>query len=112
VEREDAEFVVTDERRRQFGVVYQDHVDSDAFRDLTPHARCVYYALLPFVGYESRQAWPKVSKLAGITGFSRSTVFRSLRSLQDGGFIHVGKKEFNRYRVVNLYTLLSPVVAS
>ena len=105
---EDSAFSVKDERGGRFGVIYKDHVDTDAFRSLTCADRCVYYALLLFVGHHSGKAWPKVSTLMQLTAFSESTVYRGLRVLKQKGFIDIGKKEFTRARRVNLYTLLSP----
>ena len=101
-------FVVRDARKRRFGVVFMDHIDTDAFRKLTARTRLVYFALLPFVGSESQQAWPKVNKLAGIVGCAPRTVYRALVGLEGAGYIQIGKLEFNKARRVNLYTLLEP----
>lgn len=101
-------FTVRDGRQRGYGVVYLDHIDNDAFRNLDAAARLTYFALLPFVGSATQQAWPKVSKLAAIIGYSERTVYRAIKSLHEARFIAVGKLEFNRARRVNLYTLLEP----
>ena len=103
-------FTVRDGRQRGYGVVYLDHIDRDAFRSLDQAARLVYFALLPFVGSATQQAWPKVSKLAEIVGYSERTVYRAVKALHEARFIAVGKLEFNKARRVNLYTLLEPPV--
>ncbi len=105
---ENSYFGVKDARGVRFGVIYKDHVDTDAFRSLTCADRCVYYALLLFAGQNSAKAWPKVTTLMKLTAFSERTVYRGLRVLQDRGFIEIGKKEFTKTRRVNLYTLLTP----
>ena len=103
------EFQVLDARdTEQFGVVQLKHMDTDAFRSMPASARLVYFAILPFVGRYSREAWPKVSRLEQITGFSRGTVHRALSDLSRKKFIHIGKRQLSPARRINLYTLLDP----
>jgi len=102
------EFSVRDGRKRRYGLVYLDHIDRDSFRALSPAARLVYFALLPFVGSDTQQCWPKLAKLATIVGVSERTAWRSISALEDAGLISIGKLHFNRARRCNLYTLLEP----
>mgnify|MGYP003661958225 CR=1 FL=1 len=99
---------VKDGRKRQFGVVYRNHIDRDDFRALSPSTRLVYFALLTFVGRADQQAWPKVSRLARMVGASERTVWRAVKSLESAGYLTIGKKWYNRARRVNLYTLTDP----
>ena len=101
-------FAVRDGRKSRYGVVFMHHIDTDAFRSLDPAARLVYFTLLPFIGSESQQAWPKVSKLAAITGYCERTVYRAVKALEWKKYLTIGKLEFNKARRVNLYTLLEP----
>lgn len=101
-------FAVRDARRKQYGVVFLEHIDRDVFRAFAPTTRLVYFALLPFVGSESQQCWPKANRIAEIVGCSQRTVYRAVHELAEGGYILIGKKEFTPTRRVNIYTLLDP----
>ena len=100
-------FIVDDGRGTTFGVIHLADVDRSEFRELTPAQRCVYTTLCLFVGRESGKCWPKVSTLMRITGFSRSTVFRALDSLEERHYLHRSKRRF-LHTQVNVYTLTTP----
>ena len=102
------EFEVSDARKTNFGVIHLAHIDTNAFRDLSASARLVYIAILPFAGRYSGHAWPKISRIQEITGFSRATVHRGLRALSRSGYISIGKRQLSLVRRINLYTLLDP----
>ena len=101
-------FQVRDARRKRFGLIFLEHIDRDAFRNFAPLTKLVYFALLPFVGSETQQCWPKASKLAHILGCSERSVYRGVHELEEAGYILIGKQEFTPTRRVNIYTLLDP----
>lgn len=107
-EGQTAAFVVRDGRKSRYGVIYLGHIDTEAFRGLDPCARLTYFALLPFVGANSQKCWPKIKKLAAITGYHIVSVKKAIKALTEAGYIEVGKLEFSKARRVNLYTLLEP----
>lgn len=93
-----------------YGVVRLQDIDSPEFRGLLPSHRCVYFTLLPFLNHQ-REAWPKVDRLARITGLSTRTVLRALRSMEDAGIIGVSKRHLSAARRTNLYVMPEPSFA-
>jgi len=104
-------FRVVDRRRPRFGLFYQQDTDSDPFRSLTPHTRCVYFALLPFSNDDKNGdecCWPRASRLMDVTGFGERTVRRAVAELEKAGFLEISKLHLGSGRRVNLYILSSP----
>ena len=99
-------FAVVDSRKRRFGIVHLDDFDSDRFRSLSPSHRLIYVSLCMFVGRQTGTCYPKISRLARMTGFSRSTIFRALNKLESLEFVERQKLHLSKARRINLYTLL------
>jgi DNA-binding transcriptional regulator YhcF (GntR family) len=54
---------------------------------------------------EQGRAWPSVETLARDTGMSRATIKRSMRKLEDAGFVRRQKRTKAQLQISNLYTL-------
>ena len=72
---------------------------------VSPPACFVAVAVVKHTGAETGLAWPSLSTLAGLTGYSKATVKRAVRELEKGAHfditrLRIGRKNTsNRYRV-------------
>lgn len=69
---------------------------------LTSSAKIVYSALAYFADNNTQKAYPGIEKLSELTGLNRSTVIRSIKTLEEYHFIEIEKND----GVVNKYILL------
>lgn len=65
------------------------------------------FLLLVIANYADEQgrAWPSVETLARDTGMSRATVKRSMKKLEEAGYVRRHKRLKGHLQTSNLYTL-------
>ena len=91
--------------RRSGGWPLSDRLDWALSLPVSPPARFVAVAIMKHTGAETGLAWPSLSTLAGLTGYSKATVKRAVRELEKGGHFDITrlkiglKNTSNRYRV-------------
>lgn len=90
---------VIDFRTQKFVMVPQSLVKDSL---LNKRDKVVYMSLCLFANNETKQAYPSTQTIATIVGCSRNNVFKSLRSLENGGYI----KREGRAGETNIYYLL------
>ena len=69
-------------------------------KELEPRDLLVYVAIKRYMNGETKQAYPSTNLIAKVTGYSRPTVDKSIRKLEETGYINVEK----RPRMSSIYT--------
>ena len=87
-----------EEKQRPFSLLYHDIVD---YEFPTGHCKLVYMSLLRFADSRSGEAYPSVERLAKICQCTDRTVQKSLKQLEENGFIVRQPR-----KTTTLYTLL------
>lgn len=68
--------------------------------------------LANYASNENGDCYPSINTLADVTGMSRDSVMRAIKSLEEGGFLRVNRRQVEGVNLPNSYTLnLRGVVA-
>lgn len=96
---------VVDRRRHPFFMVDNEIIETYAAR-LGPYACVIYFALVKYAGRDE-SCYPTVSTLQKKTGFSKNSVLKAIKTLEENKLISVEKRvDGNGSHLSNVYILL------
>lgn len=93
--------IKTSTDQRNFSMIYHDFLDSDF---LDSYEKIIFIYLKRFADSEGK-CFPSINKLARISRFSKSTILRTLKSLEEKEVISIEHRKTDKGNKSNIYTL-------
>ena len=93
--------IKTSTDQRNFSMIYHDFLDSDF---LDSYEKMIFIYLKRFADSEGK-CFPSINKLAKVSKFSKSTILRTLKSLEEKEVISIEHRKTDKGNKSNIYTL-------
>lgn len=93
--------IKTSTDQRNFSMIYHDFLDSDF---LDSYEKMIFIYLKRFADTEGK-CFPSINKLAKVSKFSKSTILRILKSLEEKKVISIEHRKTDKGNKSNIYTL-------